>query len=777
MARVLWFLTGFVCLAAGCGSSDTGIGGDGGPAMDGPGADALAGVDAAAPDAFDCASGIVCGEQNNVCCQSDQLCLFDRCVTGQGMCDDYLDCALDEFCEPTYGQCIRVDDDPNRCIYRPPVGDFAPAIEWQWPNPGVTPPFAAYDQVMQTPAVANLTDDNGDGAIDEKDVPDVIFTSFAKRTTESLTYRGSAVLRVLSGDDGRELAADKTYPYGAAGNMGVAKLDADEYPEIVVASHAGVSPMVLYAMNLVPDGGGGYVLTRKWQTNLPALYATDETVFTSPAFADVDGNGSVEIVSSFGIHAGATGTAICTPTEAWAMPAVADLDGDGVAEIVANGRLYGADCAELAATDLVGVGTYAAIADLVADGGVGDLVPEIVWVRGAYKTGTIELWNVRRVAGSFSMERVWTRTIPLDKARAMSLFAVNCDTDTTGHKACHTGGGPPTIADFDGDGRPEIGTAARWYYIVLETDGTVLWADGKTQDYSSAITGSSVFDFEGDGKAEVVYNDELKLRVYKGTGSGTDADGDGYADAQVLYEFRNTSGTLFEYPLIVDIDNDGNAEIVVGSNNYWLSGDPTATTGIRVFADPKDNWVRTRRIWNQHTYHVTNVEESGKVPTPERANWTVRRLNNYRQNVQPDGLFNAPNLTVTKIVFDKTACPTAIKIAVTIENDGSLGVPAGLWVGLYAVNLAGADPRAFLMREPLASPIPPGGSVTHIFVWDFSATLLPSMTMTTLAPPVDVQAVVDDPPAGTGGDSGVHNECVEDDNALVSKLLECKALE
>ena len=48
---------------------------------------------------------------------------------------------------------------------------------------------------------------------------------------------------------------------------------------------------------------------------------------------------------------------------------------------------------------------------------------------------------------------------------------------------------------------------------AVADDQTFLWIK-QTQDCSSAATGSSVFDFEGDGKAEVVYGDETTLHVY-----------------------------------------------------------------------------------------------------------------------------------------------------------------------------------------------------------------------------------------------------------------------
>jgi hypothetical protein len=43
----------------------------------------------------------------------------------------------------------------------------------------------------------------------------------------------------------------------------------------------------------------------------------------------------------------------------------------------------------------------------------------------------------------------------------------------------------------------------------------VVW-QVQNHDLSSSVTGSSVFDFEGDGKAEVIYADECFLWVFDG---------------------------------------------------------------------------------------------------------------------------------------------------------------------------------------------------------------------------------------------------------------------
>ena len=163
-------------------------------------------------------------------------------------------------------------------------------------------------------------------------------------------------------------------------------------------------------------------------------------------------------------------------------------------------------------------------------------------------------------------------------------------------------GGPPTIADMDGDGLPEIGIAGSSQYFVLNDDGSVLWQSA-TQDFTSSVTGSSVFDFDGDGRAEVAYADETTLRVYDGV------------TGNVLFSLPNDSGTLFELPVIVDVDNDDHADMIVSANTF-LAG--ATINGVRVFQDKNNSWVNTRKIWNQHAYHIDNVNDDGTIPANEQ---------------------------------------------------------------------------------------------------------------------------------------------------------------
>ena len=62
---------------------------------------------------------------------------------------------------------------------------------------------------------------------------------------------------------------------------------------------------------------------------------------------------------------------------------------------------------------------------------------------------------------------------------------------------------------------------------------------------------------------------------------------------------------------------------------------PVAVPALQAIRDVDDRWVQARRIWNQHTYHVTNVREDGTIPRCEPRSWET--LNAYRTNAQIEG--------------------------------------------------------------------------------------------------------------------------------------------
>ncbi|MCU0656896.1 MAG: VCBS repeat-containing protein [Polyangiaceae bacterium] len=253
----------------------------------------------------------------------------------------------------------------------------------------------------------------------------------------------------------------------------------------------------------------------------------------------------------------------------------------------------------------------------------------------------------------------------------------------------NSGGGPVTVGDFDGDGTPDVGLAGAVTYSVFDgkklmnaavADGaTFLWQK-ETQDCTSSATGSSLFDFEGDGKVEVVYSDEVALRVYDG------------ATGAFKWETCNTSATASENPVIVDIDNDGQADILAVSNAGFYqfypniscsSGSSLTTSGLRVWSSKNGGWARTRSVWNQHSYHITNVSETGEIPKNEPENWLQPGLNNFRQNRQPTSALGLPDGVITLLA---PACEggTISGLIARVYNVGEALLPAGVTVSFYA---------------------------------------------------------------------------------------------
>ncbi len=501
----------------------------------------------------------------------------------------------------------------QECEYRPPAGQFNPVEKWAWTGSSV---LSQYDQVMHMAVAAKITDTNGDGLIDKKDVPAVIFSTFSGGG-----YNGDGVLRAVRGDNGREIftvtnSAYRTLPCAA---LSVGDIDNDGLIEIVAARSSGGI--------IVFEHDGTY----KWHTTYPsALYIR----YGGPSIADIDEDGMPEIITGryvfnsngtlkwqggYGSAANAEGT----------LPLVADIDMEGHPEVVAGNTVYRSDGSLLWRNTSVYDG-FNAVANFDDDP-----YPEIVLVTYGQvylleHTGQIK-WGPISIPGSGGVR-----------------------------------GGAPTIADFDGDGNPEIGVAGAYRYVVFETDGSILW-QSVIRDYSSSMTGSSVFDFDGDGKAEVVYNDEQYLRIYRGS------------DGAVLFSELNSTWTTAEYPIIADVDNDNRAELFVCANK---SGPFVTHNGIRVFEDANDNWVNTGKIWNQHTYHITNVNDDGTIPRVEQNNWET--YNNYRCNsLLPEDILDTADITVSYITVDRTNYPVSATISARIGNGGAVSHVAGVDITFY----------------------------------------------------------------------------------------------
>jgi len=290
--------------------------------------------------------------------------------------------------------------------------------------------------------------------------------------------------------------------------------------------------------------------------------------------------------------------------------------------------------------------------------------------------------------------------------------------------------GPPTVADFNNDGEPEIGVAGNGVYMVVDKNGNPLWSR-PTYDYSSGFTGSAVFDFEGDGAAEVVYADENDVWVFNGTNGEVK-----------LQESRHSSATCSEYPSVADIDNDGHAEIIYSSGQY--SG---SETGVTVIGDSNDSWRAGRAVWNQHAYYLTNVEDDGSVPTTPDINW--ESYNTFRSGDLGAGQRGEyPDLIVEiEDVCTEMCGEDIVVVWGRVGNQGVVAVQEDVIVDLLAVTPSG---HVNLISDFVAGPIAPG-------------KLLPTFSLVANVAGIDVRALVLTVDGGNDSE-GLIVECNEDND-------------
>ena len=678
------------------------------------------------------------------CCIEGEVCVADTACAPRGpACTSDEECSDDSWCDEAAGHCIPWDTPPGMtrdpdCTRLIVAGTFAPSVQCEFREAPAGDAFPLHLHVLSTPMVVDFNIGRGP---DDPPRPSIVavFDDGEDGDTELPT----GVIRVLDGEtcaQQAELGSLSLVSHSSPPAVG--DLDGDGRAEIVAN-----------------QAGGGVV-----------------------AFRYVEASASWEVLWR---STRADGTPYLVTGGGWAGPSIYDLDDDGSPEVLRGGVVLSASGVLLdeslgvlatGADPLPAIGMFGVVADVDGDGRAEQVQGHGVWEWDeAAGTWVAEAWSPGGSApghvaiadfGAFPGGMGWAETAPEvvvitpGSARVQTLDGVT----VFGPIAIPGGGsgGPPTVADFDGDGRPELATAGALQYVVFDLDcnGAPLGecASGRTdgiawlrpsQDESSNVTGSSVFDFEGDGRAEAVYGDECFVRVYDGE-TGT-----------VIFSQYRSSCTWYENPVVADVDGDFNAEIVIGNNfncgdassgiacrnlepgaidplfagircsdgsdclsgacdsgfcrctmdseccagdgcalagfvcaappagtpgagNTCRASHPAGALGIRVYRDTADRWVSSRRIWNQHAYHVTNVNDDGTIPRTSAAmqNWTTEGLNNFRQNVQGTAIPGAtPDATARGIAIE--CAGDTVSLEAMVCNRGTEPMGAGLGAGFY----------------------------------------------------------------------------------------------
>ena len=338
--------------------------------------------------------------------------------------------------------------------------------------------------------VGQLDDDDGDGDVDENDIPDII------------AMDTSANLHSIRGSDGSTnwtRATTNTVNTLAA----IGDLDGDGWPDVLTD--------INYTMTAL-DGRTGATL---WTG--PSSSGKNKGSCGAVGMADLDGDGNPEAYLGSKIVNGTNGSLRGNGSEgdglgvgnSYGHSIAGDIDDDGIQEVIVGNAAYDPDGNTIWANGETD-GTVA-IGDLNVDGS-----PELVSV-GNY--GVITMDNTGDVIWEFDVGGALVST--------------------------------PVIADLDGDGFPEVIIPTATKLFAITSDGDELWTLSASGT-GSGRGGASAFDLDGDGSWEVIWASPTETVIVDGTsgdplatypGGNTscagpvpivDLDGDDHADIVVI---------------------------------------------------------------------------------------------------------------------------------------------------------------------------------------------------------------------------------------------------
>ncbi|WP_198552927.1 choice-of-anchor A family protein [Psychromonas sp. Urea-02u-13] len=436
-------------------------------------------------------------------------------------------------------------------------------VKWKWDAPDFMPEF---NQVMITPVVAQLNDDNLDGFINNQDVADIIITTYKGKE-----YTTPSIVRALSGIDGQELwNYDSILLADPRFSPAVADLDGDGIIEVLVAD--GKEGVLRIANN---NG-----VTQK------VIPLIDKSI-GNITISDINNDGIAEILVGKSVI-DASGQLLFS--HSWSADSIAfDSNNNGKQEILAAGSLFDSNGQLL--WQFTGHDTpwFSSVANFDTDP-----QPEIVVsIPGVYAT-----------------------------EHTIALLEHNGNVKWRKDGIKNHGGGAQAVSNFLGNNKLGIVYAGYTSVDMLDANGDLVWQYAM-DDMGSGKIGLSSYDFNDNGRDEVIIQDHYKVAIVDGL------------TGKELYQVPNSTATLWEYPIVVDLEGDNNAEMIIVSNNQV--GDYNISTGVLVYesADINKPWVNATRIWNQHSFHMTNINQDGTIPRIEKNSWLNN--NSYRSSTIKKG--------------------------------------------------------------------------------------------------------------------------------------------
>lgn len=652
---------------------------------------------------------------------AQEICNNGRDDDGDGFIDCYdSDCSASTFCKGFYL------GDEALCEATPPAfPQFTMALDFASPNETTNH--------LSRMAIGDL---NRDGK------PEII-------TMNRYTDR----IFILNGADG-SIQQQADVDFDPNWEVAIANIDNDDCGEI------------FFFGRYDPPGSnndGNYLFA--YDCNLNFLWRTEERLRGDPinyGLADFDGDGRVELYVKDEIYDAHTGTRLIKSTaSSWNRinggPVAVDMEGDSQLELVLGCAIYSVDLGPRtldagSLTLLKSAPGYfirneynaTSVADYNQDGYLDVLASGSTDGHG--DNTTVFFWDVQN-----NTVLTYSDPIPGD----MTIFACPDQTGAFYQDGWKNGTGRINIGDLDGDGQLNASyVSGKYLYALDENMQPLPWSPKLVNEETSGYTGCTLFDFNGDGKSEIVYRDEKFLYIINGTDGG------------IYNQQTCISRTNREYPIVADVDADGSTELCVtcgfddseSLDNFCNLG-YSRYSHVRVFKSGGDPWVPARRVWNQHGYFNVNVNDDLTIPIQQQKHHLVfssgsctqgpnRPLNTFLNQtpfLNQDGCptYKSPDLAYVdnSLLVNPPNCPNQnFTVSFQITNEGDIGLSGNVPISFYHGDptQAGAIKLATVVVplnnfevsdiEPLndLSVSGPGGSFTLYIVLNDGGTTVPT---------------------------------------------------
>jgi RHS repeat-associated protein len=528
-----------------------------------------------------------------------------------------------------------------QCRKLPLAVDYTPQLKWRWID------TISGERAYTSPVVGHLTDDNGDGKFDSKDVPEIVASVIHS-------------LVALDGRNGHEIWRRAMVVFQGT-TPAIGDIDGDGIPEVVAIEERSIPG---FQRLLVLDRLGAKKDSSIWHHIGSFSFGLLESV----SLSDLDGDGKAELLwgpNIFDRHGKLIFPGAFNPD---LQPFhAADLDQDGFQELLGqatppnslNLNLSLLKFNEKAYSKQVAIITTSDVPSVVKIGGT----PRIMLSNG---TAGYRLYNL----ALDSMKIILDHHFP---AHGPGNFSPDPFTDVGFY------GKDSSLYRFElGPYAIDVGgtyTNYPWFTCLNIRDSSIVYRDFPQLVIPTSQPRGSVFDFADDGDPKLVVRLADSLFILDKAGN-TLGKTNGIPGGRTVYD----AGIV-----LADADNDGHVDIIAPAG--------ATSSGILMYSNP--TWSGARSIYNQKDYTVTNVNDDGTIPRFPSPSWVSYNTTGVQCT---DGHYACVDMTASLPQFVRDSA-SHDSLYARIGNGGALALPEGIPVTLYANHL-GAEKKVATQKSP-----------------------------------------------------------------------------